>query len=100
MEILDAKRLLITGLLSNRYIASGIAKAGHKHGADLPSNVARVVLKPRMIKGVQQPTNMLGVAFLLVWCKLFAALGLRSTLACKYGLRPRQRFRPGKLRSS
>ena len=35
MGILDGKRLLITGLLSNRSIAYGIAKACHKHGAEL-----------------------------------------------------------------
>jgi enoyl-[acyl-carrier protein] reductase I len=35
MGILDGKRLLITGLLSNRSIAYGIAKACHKQGAEL-----------------------------------------------------------------
>ena len=35
MAYLSGKRILITGLLSNRSIAYGIAKACHREGAEL-----------------------------------------------------------------
>ena len=35
MGFLTGKRILITGLLSNRSIAYGIAKAMHREGAEL-----------------------------------------------------------------
>ena len=35
MGFLSGKKLLITGVLSNRSIAYGIAKACHAHGAEL-----------------------------------------------------------------
>ena len=35
MAFLTGKRLLITGVLSNRSIAYGIAKACHREGAEL-----------------------------------------------------------------
>jgi len=35
MALLDGRRLLITGLISNRSIAYGVAKAAHRQGAEL-----------------------------------------------------------------
>src|SRR5438477_4930170 len=35
MPLLSGKKILVTGLLSNRSIASGIAKAAHREGAEL-----------------------------------------------------------------
>ena len=50
MGILAGKRLLITGLLSNRSIAYGIAKACHHHGAELALSYVGERFKERTIE--------------------------------------------------
>ena len=41
MALLDGKRILVTGLLSNRSIAYGIARAARREGAESPSPMSR-----------------------------------------------------------
>jgi enoyl-[acyl-carrier protein] reductase I len=50
MGILAGKRLLITGLLSNRSIAYGIARACHRHGAELAFSYVGERFKERTIE--------------------------------------------------
>jgi enoyl-[acyl-carrier protein] reductase I len=50
MGFLAGKRLLITGLLSNRSIAYGIAKACHREGAELAFSYVGERFKPRIVE--------------------------------------------------
>ncbi|HPU54141.1 MAG TPA: enoyl-ACP reductase FabI [Burkholderiaceae bacterium] len=50
MGILDNKRILITGLLSNRSIAYGIARACHQHGAQLAFTYQTERFKERVLE--------------------------------------------------
>src|SRR5690606_8421960 len=50
MGILAGKRILITGLLSNRSIAYGIAKAMHREGAELAFTFQNERFKDRVAK--------------------------------------------------
>src|SRR3979490_283468 len=50
MGFLDKKKILVTGLLSNRSIAYGIAKAMHREGAELAFTYAGEGLKERVEK--------------------------------------------------
>ena len=50
MGLLDARRILITGVLSDRSIAYGVAKACHREGATLAFTYASEALKPRVVK--------------------------------------------------
>ncbi|MBK7686871.1 MAG: SDR family oxidoreductase [Rhodocyclaceae bacterium] len=50
MGILSGKRILITGLLSNRSIAYGIAKACHREGAELAFTYQNERIKERVAK--------------------------------------------------
>ena len=50
MGFLAGKRILITGLISNRSIAYGIAKACHREGADLAFTYQNERFKDRMTK--------------------------------------------------
>jgi len=50
MAFLSGKRILITGLLSNRSIAYGIAKACHREGAELAFTYQNERFKERIVK--------------------------------------------------
>ncbi len=50
MGMLDDKKVLITGLLSNRSIAYGIARACRREGATLAFNYVNADLKDRVVK--------------------------------------------------
>lgn len=50
MGFLAGKRILITGLISNRSIAYGIAKACHREGAELAFTYQNDRVKDRMVK--------------------------------------------------
>ena len=50
MGLLSERRLLITGVLSNRSIAWGVAKACHREGATLAFTYANEDLKERVVK--------------------------------------------------
>ena len=50
MGLLDARKILITGVLSDRSIAYGIAKACRREGATLAFTYASEELKPRVVK--------------------------------------------------
>src|SRR6185312_6173870 len=50
MGLLDERKILITGVLSDRSIAYGIAKACQREGATLAFTYASVELKPRVAK--------------------------------------------------
>ncbi|HLX27321.1 MAG TPA: SDR family oxidoreductase [Casimicrobiaceae bacterium] len=50
MGLLDDRKLLITGVLSERSIAYGVAKACHREGATLAFTYANEDLKPRVVK--------------------------------------------------
>jgi enoyl-[acyl-carrier protein] reductase I len=50
MGFLAGKRILITGLLSNRSIAYGIAKAMHREGAELAFTYQNDRFKDRVAK--------------------------------------------------
>ena len=50
MGFLAGKRILITGLISNRSIAYGIAKACHREGAELAFTYQNERFKDRMAK--------------------------------------------------
>jgi len=50
MAILAGKRILVTGLLSNRSIAYGIAKAAHRQGAELAFTYQNERFKERVTK--------------------------------------------------
>ena len=54
MGFLVGKRILITGLLSNRSIAYGIAKAMHREGAELALTYQNEKLKPRAEKFAEE----------------------------------------------
>src|SRR5262245_12444834 len=49
MGILQNKKILVTGLLSNRSIAYGIAKAAHREGAALAFTYQSEELKARVV---------------------------------------------------
>ena len=49
MGFLQDKKILITGLLSNRSIAYGIAKACHREGAQLAFTYVNDKLKDRVV---------------------------------------------------
>jgi enoyl-[acyl-carrier protein] reductase I len=50
MGLLDDRKILITGVLSDRSIAYGVAKACHREGASLAFTYASEELKPRVVK--------------------------------------------------
>ena len=50
MGFLAGKRILITGLISNRSIAYGIAKACHREGADLAFTYQNERVRDRIAK--------------------------------------------------
>ncbi|HEX6794769.1 MAG TPA: SDR family oxidoreductase [Casimicrobiaceae bacterium] len=50
MGLLDDRKILITGVLSDRSIAYGVAKACHREGATLAFTYASEELKPRVVK--------------------------------------------------
>lgn len=50
MHLLDDRRILITGVLSNRSIAYGVAKACHREGATLAFTYAGEELKDRVVR--------------------------------------------------
>ena len=50
MGFLAGKRILVTGIASNRSIAYGIAKAMHREGAELAFTYQNDKLKPRVEK--------------------------------------------------
>jgi enoyl-[acyl-carrier protein] reductase I len=50
MHLLDDRRILITGVLSNRSIAYGVAKACHREGATLAFTYASEELKDRVAR--------------------------------------------------
>jgi len=50
MGLLDARKILITGVLSDRSIAYGVAKACQREGATLAFTYASEELKPRVVK--------------------------------------------------
>ena len=50
MGFLDNKKILITGLLSNRSIAYGIAKAMHREGAQLAFSFQGGRIKDRVVE--------------------------------------------------
>lgn len=50
MHLLDDRRILITGVLSNRSIAYGVAKACHREGATLAFTYASEELKDRVVR--------------------------------------------------
>jgi enoyl-[acyl-carrier protein] reductase I len=50
MGLLDDRKILITGVLSDRSIAYGIAKACHREGAVLAFTYASEALKQRVVK--------------------------------------------------
>ena len=54
MGFLDGKRILITGLISNRSIAYGIAKACHREGAQLAFTYQGERFKERMAKFAEE----------------------------------------------
>jgi enoyl-[acyl-carrier protein] reductase I len=54
MGLLDGKRILITGLLTNRSIAYGIAKAMHREGAELAFTYQGEGLRERVAKTVEE----------------------------------------------
>ena len=54
MGFLQDKKILITGLLSNRSIAYGIAEAMHREGAELAFTYQGEKLKPRVEKFAKQ----------------------------------------------
>src|SRR3954453_7957043 len=54
MSLLAGKRILITGLLSNRSIAYGIAKAMHREGAELAFTCQGEGLRERVAKTVAE----------------------------------------------
>ena len=54
MGFLDGKRALITGIASERSIASGIAEAMHRQGAELAFTYQNDKLKSRVEKAAQQ----------------------------------------------
>jgi enoyl-[acyl-carrier protein] reductase I len=49
MSLLQDKKILITGLLSNRSIAYGIAKAAHREGAQLAFTYQGEDIKARVV---------------------------------------------------
>ena len=50
MGLLDDRKILITGVLSERSIAYGVARACHREGATLAFTYASDELKPRVVK--------------------------------------------------
>jgi enoyl-[acyl-carrier protein] reductase I len=54
MGFLAGKRILITGLLSNRSIAYGIAKACHREGAQLAFTYQNERFKERVAKFAEE----------------------------------------------
>ena len=50
MGLLDGRKILVTGVLSDRSIAYGVAKACHREGATLSFTYASEELKPRVVK--------------------------------------------------
>ena len=50
MGLLDDRKILITGILSDRSIAYGVAKACHREGATLAFTYASNELKPRVVR--------------------------------------------------
>ncbi len=50
MHLLDDRRILITGVLSNRSIAYGVAKACHREGATLAFTYVNDELKDRVVR--------------------------------------------------
>jgi enoyl-[acyl-carrier protein] reductase I len=50
MGLLDARKILITGVLSDRSIAYGVARACRREGATLAFTYASEELKPRVVK--------------------------------------------------
>ena len=54
MGFLDGKRALITGIASDRSIASGIAEAMHRQGAELAFTYQNDKLKSRVEKAAEQ----------------------------------------------
>jgi enoyl-[acyl-carrier protein] reductase I len=50
MHLLDDRKILITGVLSNRSIAYGVAKACHREGATLAFTYASEELKERVVR--------------------------------------------------
>jgi enoyl-[acyl-carrier protein] reductase I len=54
MGFLAGKRILITGLLSNRSIAYGIAKAMHREGAELAFTYQGEVIRDRVAKTAEE----------------------------------------------
>ena len=54
MAFLAGKRILITGLLSNRSIAYGIAKAMHREGAQLAFTYQGEGIRERVAKTVTE----------------------------------------------
>ncbi len=54
MGLLENKNIFITGLLSNRSIAYGIAKAAKRNGANLAFSYAGEKLKPRVVELAQE----------------------------------------------
>ena len=50
MHLLDDRKILITGVLSNRSIAYGVAKACHREGATLAFTYASEELKDRVVR--------------------------------------------------
>jgi enoyl-[acyl-carrier protein] reductase I len=50
MHLLDDRKILITGVLSNRSIAYGVAKACHREGATLAFTYASEELKDRFVR--------------------------------------------------
>ena len=59
MGFLSGKKILITGLLSNRSIAYGIAKACHREGAELAFTYVGERFKDRIVDraGARQPID-------------------------------------------
>ena len=61
MGFLDDKKILITGMLSNRSIAYGIAKAMHREGAALAFTYQGEGVKERVVEpgqGVRQRPDL------------------------------------------
>src|SRR3972149_2548411 len=54
MGFLTHKRVLVTGLLSNRSIAYGIAKACHREGADLAFTYQNERVRDRIAKFAEE----------------------------------------------
>ncbi len=98
MGFLAGKRILITGLLSNRSIAYGVAKACHREGAELALTYQNDRFKDRISKfadefgaalifpcdvaedaQIEQLFAELGKAWEAQFDKLFNLLGLKDT---------------------